>query len=430
MKQWDTRTVSLNELRSVFARRLESASESAEASVRQILERVRREGDSAVLDYTRQWDHALAQKLRVEEEEIEAACKRVRQTPLWDVLERASARIRRFHERQKQNSWASMEVPGEILGQMITPLARVGIYIPGGSVAYPSTVLMTAIPASVAGVEAVAVATPPNRETGLPPDATLAACRIAGVNEVYRMGGAQAIGALAYGTASVPAVDKIVGPGNVYVNTAKRLVYGTVGIDSLAGPSEVAALIDDSVEPETVAADIIAQCEHDPLNSALLVSPSEAILSAVLAEIERQLETLPRAEVVRKALEQHSFVVRTDSLAEAAAVVSVFAPEHLHLDVRDPWGILGSIRNAGAILIGPYTSASLGDYVAGPSHTLPTAGGARFDSPVSVDTFCKRSSVLYFSRETAQPLAEDAALLAEFEGLEAHARAARRSLPG
>lgn len=426
MRLINTDTTGKDELRRLFENRLAPASDAAEATVREILERVRLEGDAALREYTRRWDYPQAEALRVPEEAIEAAARRVQTTPLWGVMERAGARIRYFHERQRQNTWLDNSKKGEILGQLIRPLARVGIYIPGGTAAYPSTVLMTAIPASVAGVGAVALSTPPNRETGLPPDGTLAACYMAGVQEVYAIGGAQAIGALAFGTESIPAVDKIVGPGNLYVNLAKRLVFGTVGIDSLAGPSEVAVLADEEANPATIAADILTQCEHDVNNSALLATPSESLRAAVLAEIERQNSTLPRAEFARKALEKNGFAVRTHSLEEAAEIVSLYAPEHVHIDVKDPWAILDRVTHAGAILIGPHSSAPLGDYMAGPSHTLPTAGGARFASPLSVDDFMKKSSLLYFGADTAAILAADAATFAEYEGLEGHARAARR----
>jgi histidinol dehydrogenase len=426
MRTFDTETTGRDELARLFAARLEAANPEAEARVRAILERVRAEGDGAVLAYTRQWDFPGAETTRVPEEAVTAAAERVRQTPLWGAMERAAARIRRFHELHRRTSWMDQTTPGEILGQLIRPLARVGIYVPGGTAAYPSTVLMTAIPAAVAGVEAVAVATPPGRETGLPPDVTLAACRLAGVTEVYAMGGAQAVGALAYGTETVLPVDKIVGPGNLYVNLAKRLVYGTVGIDMLAGPSEVAVLADETADPSAAASDMLTQTEHDANSSALLATPSEAFLTAVLREIEVQSANLPRGEIARAALARNGFAVRTRTLEEAADLVSLYAPEHLHVDTRDPWSLLGRVRNAGAVLIGSATSAPLGDYVAGPSHTLPTNGCARFASPLSVDDFVKKTSLLAFSPEAAALLAADAATLAEFEGLEGHARAARR----
>lgn len=426
LRRFDTRRDSRDALRAVFEARLENASRAAEESVRTIIEEVRSRGDEAVLEYTRRWDCPRAERLHVPPEEIEAAAARMHHTALWPVMRASAERIRAFHEKQRRNSWIDTQTPGEIMGQIIRPVARAGVYVPGGTAAYPSTVLMSAIPAVVAGVKTVVVATPPNAETGLPPDATLAAARLAGVSEVYAVGGAQAIAALAYGTATVARVDKIAGPGNLYVNLAKRLVYGAVGIDMLAGPSEVAILADESADPCAAAADVLTQTEHDPNCSALIATPSEEFAEAVLDEIERQTRTLPRADIVKKALTASGYLVVTETLEEAADVVSLYAPEHLHVDVRDPWAILSRIESAGSILIGRDTSAPIGDYMAGPSHTLPTAACARFSSPLSVDDFYKKSSVIYLSAAAAAPLSEAAATFAEFEGLEGHARAARR----
>jgi histidinol dehydrogenase len=426
MRRFDTRTTPLHNLSQAFENRLQSASAAAEEDVRKILDSVRAQGDAAVLDYTRRWDYPKATALRVPEEAIDAAFTRVSQTPLGPVMEQAAERIRDFHERQRRQSWMDSSRPGEVLGQIVRPLARVGIYVPGGTAAYPSTVLMTAVPAQVAGVPSIVVATPPNKETGLPPEATLAAARIAGVSDVYAVGGAQAVAALAYGTESIPRVDKIVGPGNVYVNLAKRLVYGTVGIDMLAGPSEIAVLADDSADAAQAAADILSQCEHDPNGSALVATASEAFATALLSELEKQLSDLPRADIARRAIGDNGFLVVTNTLEEAAEVISLYAPEHLHIDIRDPWGMLGRIRNAGAILVGRNSSAPLGDYVAGPSHTLPTAGCARFSSPLGWDDFVKRTSLIAFDHTVAEQLGPLAATFAEFEGLEAHARAAKR----
>ena len=424
MRFFSTRQDSFAVLRAAFDSRLSPATDSVEAAVRGILAAVCERGDEAVLELTQRFDFPQASTLRVAEAAIDAAVARVRATELWPVLQLAAERIRAFHMRQVKQSWMDTSQPGEILGQIVRPLGRVGVYVPGGTAAYPSTVLMAAIPALVAGVPSVALATPPNHETGLPPDATLAAAQVAGVTEVYAMGGAQAIGALAYGTQSIERVDKVVGPGNLYVNLAKRLVYGTVGIDMLAGPSEIAVLADDTADPAIAAADILAQCEHDTHCSALVVTPSEAWAQRLMGEIECQLETLPRAEIVRRALEANGFVVITRDVSEAALVVSLYAPEHLHIVTADPWGILSRIENAGAILIGPHTSAAIGDYLAGPCHTLPTAGCARFSSPLHVDDFMKKSSVLYFDHAAAAALSPAAQVFATFEGLEAHARAA------
>jgi histidinol dehydrogenase len=379
---------------------------------------------------TRRWDFPAAARLRVPDSEIAAALTRVQTTGLWPVLVLAADRIRTFHQKQLRTSWVDTSRPGETLGQIIRPLKRVGIYVPGGTAAYPSTVLMTAIPAVVAGVAEIALSTPPGRDTGLPPDATLAACGLAGVTEVFAIGGAQAIAAMAYGTESIRRVDKIVGPGNVFVNTAKRQVYGTVGVDMLAGPSEVAVLADATADPAAAAADVLTQCEHDPNSSALIATPSAKFAEGVLEELEHQQASLPRAGITREALARNGFLVVTETLVEAAEVVSLYAPEHLHIDVEDPWSILGRIENAGAILLGRHASAPLGDYVAGPSHTLPTAGCARFASPLSVEDFVKRTSLVSFTAEAAAPLAEAASVFAAFEGLEGHVRAARRPVGG
>ncbi|MES2458941.1 MAG: histidinol dehydrogenase [Armatimonadota bacterium] len=428
LRFYDTRETALDVLEKVFSSRLTAASDAAEASVRQILADVRERGDDAVLDYTRRWDCPEATVLQVSHEAIEAATRRVQQdAEVWAAMNLAAERIRAFHEKQKRQSWFDVTSnPGETLGQIIRPLARVGVYVPGGTAAYPSTVLMTTIPAFVAGVRSVALVTPPQSDTGLPPDGTLAAAHLAGVTEIYGVGGAQAVGALAYGTNSVPRVDKIVGPGNVFVNLAKRLVYGTVGIDMLAGPSEIGVLADDTTDPEAAAADILAQAEHDALTSAVIATPSRAFADAVTAALLRQVKTLPRADIAVRALQSQGYLILTKTLEEAADVVSLYAPEHLHVDVAEPWEIIGRIENAGAILLGPHTSASHGDYIAGPSHTLPTAGCARFASPLSVDDFLKRTSLLYLGKEASARLAPSAARFAALEGLEAHRRAALR----
>ncbi|HVK07117.1 MAG TPA: histidinol dehydrogenase [Armatimonadaceae bacterium] len=426
MRLLDTRRDDLNALRRLFDSRLDSAAHEAEGTVRAILDDVRERGDAAVLDYTRRWGFERADALRVTEEQTAAAVARIQATPLWPVLNLAVVRIRAFHERQLRQTWVDASRPGEMLGQILRPLNRVGVYAPGGTADYPSTVLMAAIPAVVAGVGSVALASPPGRESGLPADATLTAAHLAGVREVYAMGGAEAVAAFAFGTESVPRVDKIVGPGSIYVNLAKRFVYGTVGIDMLAGPSEVAILADGAADPAAAAADILAQCEHDSNSSALVATDSEEFAAELGRAIEQGLSTLPRAAIVRKALAANGFLVQTRDVRESADVVSLYAPEHLHVDVEDPWAILPNITNAGAILIGKHASASLGDYLAGPSHTLPTAGCARFASPLNVDDFVKKTSLIYFDGPAAEALQGAAATFAEFEGLEAHVRAARR----
>ncbi|MBC7805467.1 MAG: histidinol dehydrogenase [Akkermansiaceae bacterium] len=416
-------------LRAALADRLSpSDDEAGETVVRTILADVRKRGDDAVLEWTRRFDYAQATSLRVPGEAIESAVRRVEKTPLWEAMIVAANRIRSFHEKHKRESWLTLSTPGETMGQVIRPLSRVGIYVPGGTASYPSTVLMAAIPAQVAGVSTVAVATPPNRETGLPPDATLAAAHIAGVSEIYGMGGAQAIGALAFGTETVPPAVKIVGPGNRFVNLAKRLVYGVVGIDMLAGPSEVGIIADETASAETVAIEIIAQTEHDPLNSALFVTTAPTLAEAVEREIDKQLSDLPRADTVRAALKSFGYIALVDTIPEAIITMNDYAPEHLHLLVRDPWQVVPGIENAGAILIGEASAAAIGDYIAGPCHTLPTAGSARFSSPLNVDDFVKKTSIISFDKATAKPLATAAVTFAEAEGLEAHARSARHVL--
>ncbi|MBC8138818.1 MAG: histidinol dehydrogenase [Fibrella sp.] len=416
-------------LRNAFSDRISPTDDEAgEGVVRTILSDVRRGGDDAVLELTRRFDYAGATTLRVSHEAVETAVRRVENTPLWEAMGFAANRVRSFHEKHRRESWLTLSTPGETLGQVIRPLSRVGVYVPGGTAAYPSTVLMAAIPARVAGVPFIALATPPNKETGLPPDATLAAAHIAGVSEIYAMGGAQAIAALAYGTETVPPVVKIVGPGNRYVNLAKRLLYGVVGIDMLAGPSEVGIIADDTASVKTVAIEVIAQTEHDPLNSALLVTTSFALATAVQSEIKQQLTDLPRAGIVRSALENSGYIAIVDTISEAIAIMNVYSPEHLHLLVENPWQVVNGIENAGAILIGEDSAAAIGDYVAGPCHTLPTAGSARYSSPLHVDDFTKKTSIIALNKTVARSLASAAVSFAEAEGLEAHARSARHVL--
>ena len=423
MRFFDTRTHSLSFLQSVFDARLSSANAEAETIVKNILDDVQKNGDTAVLNYTRRFDFASAETLRVPDAAIKEATRRVQATDLWPVLVTAHQRIADFHQAQIRQSWMQTGSDGAVLGQLLRPLQRVGVYVPGGTAAYPSTVLMAGTPAKVAGVAEIVLCSPPQRETGLPPDATLAAAHLAGITEVYAVGGAQAVGAMAYGTETLARVDKIVGPGNVYVNLAKKMVYGTVGIDMLAGPSEVAVLADEAADPAHAAREIMAQCEHDVLTVALVVSPSKVFLRGVQAEWERVAPTLPRAEILAASWKNACFVL-AQNLSDAAEVVNAFAPEHLHILTQDNWGLVGKIRNAGAILLGPYSSAPLGDYLAGPSHTLPTAGCARFASPLNIDDFVKKTSLLSFSEAAAAPLAPLVETFSRAEGLEAHARAA------
>ncbi|MFM7322004.1 MAG: histidinol dehydrogenase [Armatimonadota bacterium] len=416
------------ELAAKFAKRQGFDPTGLEAAVRDILADVALRGDVAVLERTRIYDHPGASAIEVHPEAIEAAVARVRATELWDALNLAADRVRRFHEPQRRATWMDMAREGEMLGQRISPLRRVGIYVPGGRGAYPSTVLMTAVPARVAGVEDLVLATPPARETGLPPDATLAAAAVAGVDRVFAMGGAQAVGALAYGTEVVPKVDKVVGPGNAYVNEAKRQVFGVVGIDMLAGPSEVGVVADASASPEGVAAELVCQTEHDPANGAVLVAVGSGVAEPMMEALERALEDLPRADIVRAALSGNGWLVEVADMATAAEIMDAYAPEHLHLDVEEPWMALAWFRNAGAILLGPWSSAAHGDYVAGPSHTLPTAGAARYSSPLNVDDFLKKTSIICLDRGAASRIAPMADTFGRFEGLEGHARSARRTL--
>jgi histidinol dehydrogenase len=397
-------------------------------AVARICDDVRERGDAAVLEFTRRWDFSSATTLRVPDEAVEAAMARVRKTPLWDALNGAAARIESFHQRHRPNTWLDMSAPGEVLGQRLLPLERVGVYVPGGRAAYPSTVLMAGIPARVAGVANRILATPPMETTGLPPDATLAASRIAGFNSVFAMGGAQAIAAMAYGTQSVPAVDKVVGPGNAYVNAAKRQVYGAVGIDMLAGPSEVGIVAGDEANPESVAAEWICQIEHDPDNGSLVLVFSREMAERVVDALQRQLQDLPRREIVESALRRNSRLLVVAGLNDAARLMNAYAPEHLHIDVADNWEAMALFRNAGAILLGPWSSAAHGDYVAGPCHTLPTGGAARFSNPLHTDDFLRKTSVICLGQERARELALSAMRIAEFEGLEGHRRSAARLL--
>lgn len=395
------------------------------AAVQEIVEAVRREGDAALLRYTERFDGVKLnpEGLRVTPEEIAAAYDRV-EPEFLTALRQAAANITAFHEKQKRSSWTDVQPDGTMLGIVMRPLKRVGLYVPGGKAAYPSSVLMNVLPAKVAGVPEIVLVTPPatGGKEGIDPYILVAAAE-AGVTEMYRVGGAQAVAALAYGTASIPAVDKICGPGNIYVALAKRAVFGAVDIDSIAGPSEVVVLADDSADPRFVAADLLSQAEHDEMASAVLVTPSERLAQAVAAELERQVATLPRVEIARASLAQHGAILTVADLAEGVAVVNKLAPEHLEVMTEDPLALLGGIENAGAIFLGPYSSEPVGDYYAGPNHILPTNGTARFSSPLNVDDFVKKSSLIRYSREALLRDTKGIATLARHEGLEAHARA-------
>jgi len=406
-------------------RESEYGSPEQNASVAEIVAAVRKEGDAALLRYTEAFDRVKldASMLRVTEAEIHAAYDRV-EPAFLDALRKAAANIMAFHEKQKRQSWIDVQPDGTMLGMSLRPLARVGLYVPGGKAAYPSSVLMNVLPAKVAGVPQIAMVTPPatgGRE-GIDPYILVAAAE-AGVTEMYRVGGAQAVAALAYGTESIPAVDKICGPGNIYVALAKRAVFGAVDIDSIAGPSEIVVLADDSADARFVAADMLSQAEHDEMASAMLVTPSERLALEVEAELARQVATLPRREIAERSLEQYGAILTVADLAEGIDVVNKLAPEHLEIMTEDPLELLGRIENAGAIFLGPYSSEPVGDYFAGPNHILPTNGTARFSSPLNVDDFVKKSSLIRYSREALQRDAAGIATLARHEGLEAHARA-------
>jgi len=392
-------------------------------SVMEIIDTVRKDRDKAVIEYTKRFDKVELdiRCLKVSQQEIHKAYDDV-DRKLIEVIRRAKKNIEEFHSRQKENSWFTTGKDGIILGQIYRPLETVGIYVPGGTAPLISSVLMTAVPAKVAGVKRIIMATPPGKDGKVHP-AILVAANEAGVDEIFRMGGAQAIAAMAFGTETVPRVDKIFGPGNIYVATAKRMVFGYCDIDMFAGPSEIAIIADDTAVPKFVAADMLSQAEHDVLASAVLVTTSEDLAKKVQKEIERQFENLPRKEILERSLKDYSAVVITESLEEAVEVVNRIAPEHLELCVAEPFSLLDSIRNAGAIFLGNYSSEPLGDYFAGPNHVLPTGGTARFFSPLNVGDFVKKSSLIYYTEKALQDVKDDVVLFAESEGLSAHANA-------
>jgi histidinol dehydrogenase len=391
-----------------------------ESVVRQIVQDVRSHGDRVLLELSRRFDAPDLTALEVTGPEWDAACAEV-SSQARSAVELAANNITAFHERQKRQSWTATE-EGRVTGQLIRPLERVGVYVPGGTAVYPSSVLMCALPARAAGVHELIMCTPARKDGSLHP-LVLFAARVAGVPRVFKVGGAQAIAALAFGTESVPAVDKIVGPGNVYVNVAKKLLWGQVDIDMLAGPSEVCVVADAAANPVFAAADILTQAEHDPDCAAYLLTPSRAMAEAVSAEIERQMANLPRRDILRRALDDHGVIIITEDLDQAYGLANVCAPEHLALMVRDPFAALSSIRNAGAILMGDYSPQTLGDYLAGPSHTLPTSGTARFSSPLNVDTFLKKTSFIYYDEKALASVAPVLEQLATIEGFQAHAAA-------
>ena len=390
-------------------------------TVNAIIDRVRREGDAALFDYTRQFDgyDLTPQTIKVTEDEIREACDAVGEE-LMGVITRAAENIRAYHEKQRQYSWFDSRPDGSILGQKVTPLSRVGVYVPGGKAAYPSSVLMNILPAKVAGVSEVIMVTPPGKDGKINPG-TLAAARIAGADRIYKVGGAQAVAALAFGTACVPKVDKIVGPGNIFVALAKKAVYGFVSIDSIAGPSEILVIADETANPRYVAADLLSQAEHDELASAILVTTSEKLAKEVSREVDGFVSRLSRKDILQRSLDNYGYILIADSLDEAVDIANEIASEHLEIVTANPFELMTRIRNAGAIFMGAYSSEPLGDYFAGPNHVLPTNGTAKFFSPLSVDDFIKKSSIIYYSKEALAPVKDDIIRFAQAESLTAHA---------
>ncbi len=396
-----------------------------EKSVKEILEEVKLRGDEAVFEYTERFDGARTDvsNIRVTSGEIEEAY-RLTDDALIEVIRKALHNIRTYHEKQRQTSWFDSNPDGIILGQKITPLRRVGVYVPGGKAAYPSSVLMNILPAKAAGVEEIVMTTPPGKDGKVTPT-TLVAANEAGADVIYKAGGAQAIAALAYGTESIPKVDKIVGPGNIYVALAKKAVYGHVSIDAIAGPSEILVIADETADPRFVAADLLSQAEHDELASAILVTTSEKLAKEVSEETEKFLAKLSRSEIIRSSLDNYGYILVADTMEDAVDAANEIASEHLEIQTKDPYDVMTKIRNAGAIFIGEYSSEPLGDYFAGPNHVLPTNGTAKFFSPLSVDDFIKKSSVISYSREALLKIHKDIEYFAEAEKLTAHANSIR-----
>ena len=392
-----------------------------ESAVADILANVKSRGDDALFEYTRNFDKAdiNPSNIVVTQEEIDEAYSLV-DDKLLDVIRKALVNIRDYHEKQKQYSWFDSKPDGTILGQKVTALSRVGVYVPGGKAAYPSSVLMNVMPAKVAGVEQIVMCTPPDKEGKVYPT-TLVAAKEAGVDVIYKVGGAQAIAAMAYGTASVLKVDKIVGPGNIYVALAKKAVFGYVSIDSVAGPSEIMVIADETANPRFVAADLLSQAEHDEMASAILVTTSEELAKKVSAQIDEFLKELSRSEIISKSLENYGYILVADSIDEAIEVANDIASEHLEIVTKDPFNVMTKIKNAGAIFLGEYSSEPLGDYFAGPNHVLPTNGTAKFFSPLSVDDFIKKSSIISYSREALELIHNDIETFAQAEHLTAHA---------
>ena len=390
--------------------------------VADIIYNVRKNGDKALFEYCEKFDKAKLTSLEVSEEEIEEAFNSV-EPRFIEILKAAAANIRAFHEKQVRNSFIINDKDGVVIGQKVIPVEKAGLYVPGGTAAYPSTVLMDSIPAKIAGCGEICITTPPNVEGKVNP-VILAAAKIAGVDRIFKVGGAQAIAALAYGTETIPKVDKIVGPGNAFVAEAKKQVYGIVSIDMIAGPSEILVVADGKSNPKYVAADLLSQAEHDKMASAVLVTDCEAFAKAVSDELERQIPLLPREEIARVSIDNNGKIIVSDDLMRAIDIANEIAPEHLELCVDNPFDYLDKIKHAGSIFMGRYCPEALGDYFAGPNHTLPTTGTARFSSPLSVDDFVKKTQYTYYTKEALSRVADDVAFFAEKEGLSAHARSA------
>ena len=396
-----------------------STNDQVTSVVKDIIENVRINGDAAVREYTIRFDGQAPDCFEVSQDVLTEAVKTC-DPAFVETLRKAAANIRDFHERQKQQSWLNTKENGVILGQRIRGLARVGLYVPGGTAAYPSSVLMNAIPAKIAGVKELIMVTPPQKD-GKPNPAIMAAAMIAGVDRVFLMGGAQAVAALAYGTESVPKVDKIVGPGNIFVATAKKLLYGIVDIDMIAGPSEILVLADDSANPKYLAADLMSQAEHDKMASAILVTTSQTLADATVQELARQVQTLSRKEIIEESLRNFGVIIVCDTMDKAVKMANDLAPEHLEVCCQNPLEYIGKLDNAGSVFLGNYSPEPLGDYFAGPNHVLPTSGTARFFSPLSVDSFVKKSSFIYYTDESLRADKDDIIRFANTEGLTAHA---------
>ncbi len=409
-------------LQALKARQQETNADVTRA-VQDILDDVRREGDAAVTRYSAKFDHAEGPIRVIEAAEIADAKSRI-DAELLGAMERAAANIRRFHQQQVQESYVDFREDGSMMGQRVRPLKRVGLYVPGGTAAYPSSVLMNAIPAKIAGVPELVMVTPPNAE-GKPRDVILAAAAVAGVDRIYMVGGAQAVAALAYGTETIPQVDKIVGPGNIFVATAKRLLYGVVDIDMIAGPSEILIVADENADPRFVAADLMSQCEHDVLAGGVLLTDSAALAEAVKGELAKQLETLSRAEIIRQSMADYGVIVVFPDIDACIDYANAVAPEHLELAVAQPEQYLGRVENAGSVFLGDWTPEPVGDYYAGANHVLPTSGTARFFSPLGVDSFYKRMGFTAYSKQALLNGADDIIRFAEAEGLTAHANAVK-----